>query len=247
MRVARNELRARYAGSLLGQSWSILSPALLLVIYATVYAFVLKIEVPGLDAGQYVVYIFSGLVPFLMTSESLVSGVTSVVGNRHLLHNASFPIDLAGPKAVLLSQPSMIAGQMAVLGGLVLVRRIGVWWLLTPFLWASLVAVLIGVAWIASVLNVVFRDLQNIIASLMILLLISSPFAYTPEMVPASLRPLIDLNPFAIYTVSFQRAQVLGRPPTLPHAIAMVVMPVLSMLVGNWMFSRGKRVIADHA
>ena len=72
---------------------------------------------------------------------------------------------------------------------------------------------LIGVNWILSLLNVVFRDIQNILTPVLMMMLIISPIAYTPEIVPDSLRPLILLNPFAYFVVAYQQVIVLGIYP----------------------------------
>ena len=53
------------------------------------------------------IFIFSGLVPYLMTAEALVAGVTSVIANKSVLSNTVFPIDLTPVKAVLTSQATM--------------------------------------------------------------------------------------------------------------------------------------------
>ena len=114
-RVTRSEIVARFAGSLLGFGWAVLGPLLLLVIYATVYLLILKVRAPSLSGAEYVVLIFTGLVPFLMSSEALLSGVPSVVSNKAVLSNTVFPIDLVPIKAVLISQVTMVTGMVIVL------------------------------------------------------------------------------------------------------------------------------------
>src|SRR5262245_54875470 len=105
--VRRNGLKSRYAGSVVGQGWAVLTPILLLGISGVVYLVIFRVQVPGLSPVQYVLMIFAGLVPFLMTSEALTLGVNSVVANRSVLNNTVFPIDLAPPKSVLLAQIPM--------------------------------------------------------------------------------------------------------------------------------------------
>jgi len=97
-RVTRSDLAARYAGSLLGIGWTVLTPVMFLSIYAVLYLFVFRVSVPSLSRQQYVVYIMSGLVPYLVTAEAVGSGVGAVVANRSLLSNVVFPIDLLPPR-----------------------------------------------------------------------------------------------------------------------------------------------------
>src|SRR5436309_15415615 len=53
LRVTRNELRARYAGSLLGFGWVFLAPLLVLAIYAAVYLVILRIQRPPELASSF--------------------------------------------------------------------------------------------------------------------------------------------------------------------------------------------------
>src|SRR5262245_55155284 len=155
-RVAQNELRARYAGSVLGIGWAVLTPLALLGIYAAVYLVIFQIKVPGLSATQYVLLIFSGLVPFLATSEALVIGVGAVVANKSAVSNTVFPIDLLPAKAVLLSQVTMVVG-FAVIAMVLGVTAHLTWTvLLVPIVWALHLVALVGLTWILSLANVVF-------------------------------------------------------------------------------------------
>src|SRR6478672_5904565 len=68
LRTARTELATRYAGSLLGIGWIVLTPALLLGVYGVVYLEVFKVRGPNMSSSQFILYIFAGLVPYLVTA-----------------------------------------------------------------------------------------------------------------------------------------------------------------------------------
>lgn len=246
IRTAWSELRSRYAGSVLGIVWAILGPWSLLVLYATIYLFIFQIRVEGLTPTEYVLFVFAGLIPFFMTGESISQGVTSVISNKSVLENTVFPIDLAPPKAVLLGQTPMLAGMPIVIVGTLIVTG-GNWTLLLlPVLWLLHVLALSGLVWCLSLLNVVFRDIQNLIAVVLLALLIASPFAYTPDMVPEGLRPIIVLNPFAYYVMAYQDLVIFGRIPPPANITFLVAFSVGFFLLGSWFFSRAKRVIIDY-
>ena len=81
---------------------------------------------------------------------------------------------------------------------------------LLPVIWALNVVWLIGINWVLSLLNVIFRDLQNLLTRVLMIMLVASPIAYTPDMVPSALRPLLALNPFAYFVVAYQQVIMLG-------------------------------------
>jgi len=245
-RVTRNELSARYAGSHLGIFWVMLAPTLVLVVYAVTYVEIFKIQLAGLTSSEYVVFIFSGLVPYLMAADALANGVGSVIANKSVLSNTVFPIDLAPVKAVFSSQVIMAVGMALTVAGSAIVGTLHWTVLLLLPIWALQAIGLIGIVWFISLLNVIFRDTQNFLTPILMMLLIVSPIAYTPEIVPENLKPLIVLNPFAYFVVAYQQVLVLGLVPSLAHAIVMVVLAVGSFLLGSWFFSTTKRVIIDY-
>lgn len=246
LRITRSEVASRYAGSLLGIGWYVLTPALLLATYSTVYLLIFKIKVPGLSPAAYVLYIFAGLVPYLTLAEGLSAGVASVVVNKGVLSNTVFPIDLAAPKSILLAQGPMVVGMIVTVGGVWLTAGPHTSMLLLPVLWLLFMASLIGVSWTLSLLNLIFRDLQNIIGVILMVLMFISPIAYTPTMVPLGLRPLIQANPFAYFVISFQRVIVLGEAPTTNDWVVITAIALFCFIAGGWFFARAKRVLIDY-
>jgi lipopolysaccharide transport system permease protein len=245
-RVTRNELSARYAGSLLGIGWVVLSPLLVLGIYWVIYVNIFRIRVPGLSPFEYVLYIFSGLVPYLMTAEALSVGVSSVVANKSVLSNTVFPIDLAPAKAVLSSQGTMIVGLMVVVLGTIATQGLSWKIVFLPIVWGLHLMALFGITWILSLLNLVFRDLQNLINAIMMMLLVLSPIAYTPEMVPPILRIILIVNPFAYLVIAYQKTLVLGKLPSATEAVFLVIVSSGLFCFGSWFFFRAKRSLIDY-
>jgi lipopolysaccharide transport system permease protein len=245
-RSTRNEIRTRYAGSILGASWVFVAPALLLTVYGLVYLAVYKIHAPGLGSGVFVLYIYAGLVPFLMTAESLTQGANSVVANRSLLTNTVFPIDLAPVRAVLAAVPILLIGTAIVTVGSAVAGRIGWPLLLLPLVMALQVLGLIGVSWFLSLLTVVARDFQYVLAVLMLILLVASPIAYTTDMIDGAVRILIYVNPLAWFVLAYQKIIVLGEWPAPLHWGGLVLAGLGVFVAGSRFFSWAKGVAMDY-
>ena len=244
--MTKNELAARYAGSILGLGWLVLSPLLILSIYAVVYLYVFRFSPKGLTDSQYALYIISGLVPYLVTAEALSSGVSSVVANKSVLSNVVFPIDLVPAKAVLSAQPTILLGTVVLVVGSFVLHTLTWYVLLAPFVWILQMLALIGAAWILSLLNVVLRDLTHGIAVFLIVLLIASPIAYTPEMVPPQLKFLLAVNPFAYFVVVYQQLIVLGQLPTLVQTLGLLLVASVLFGFGGLFFVRAKSALLDY-
>ena len=242
-----NDLRARYAGSVLGLFWLVLYPLMFLGIYAGIYVFIFRIRFAEFNSADYVVLIFSGLIPFIGFADALGTGVASVSSNANLVKNTLFPIELIPVKAVLSSQATQLVGTTMLLIAIIAVGRLSPTALLFPVIWVFQIAFSIGFIWILSGLNVLIRDIQNIVSILVLFLMLVSPIAYTVDMIPTNLAPLVGLNPLYYFIIAYQNCLVLGQLPP-PHILVMVaLLGTVTFTVGFWFFTRLKLVFADHA
>jgi lipopolysaccharide transport system permease protein len=245
-RSTRADIRARYAGSLLGASWIFVAPLLLLAIYGVVYLAIYGIRAPGMSSTRYMLYIFSGLVPYLLTAESLTLGANSIATNRSLLTNTVFPIDLAPVKAVLSALPISLAGSTVILIGAAAAGTLHWTAVLLPVVLGLHVLALTGLNWFISLIAVVVRDVLYILAVVMVMLLVLSPIAYTPSMVPAGWKFILAINPFAWFVLSYQRILVLGEAPSPLLWLGIAGAGIGLFLSGERFFTWAKRVAMDY-
>ncbi|HXZ56497.1 MAG TPA: ABC transporter permease [Gaiellaceae bacterium] len=245
-RSTRNQIRVRYAGSILGVSWVVLAPALLLTVYGVVYLEVYKVRAPGLGATAFVLYIFAGLVPFLMTAQALTEGAGSLVDDPSLLTNTVFPIDLAPVRAVLSTLPVLLIGTSAVVIGSAASGRADWPLVLLPAVILLQVMALVGVAWFLSLATVVARDIQYVITIVILVLLVASPIAYTTRALHGPVRALIFVNPLAWFVIAYQKILVLGESPSPGHWAALVVAGCGLFLGGSRFFVWAKGVAMDY-
>jgi len=242
----RNEIRLRYAGSILGVTWVVLAPALLLIVYGLVYLAVFKVRTPGLGSAVFVLYIFAGLIPFLMTAEALTQGSGSLINNPSLLTSTVFPIDLAPVRAVLSTLPPLFFGTTVVIIGSAIAGRADWPLVLLPPLIVLHVLALIGTAWFISLVTVVARDLQYVIAVLILVLLVASPIAYTTRMLQGNVRLIFFLNPLGWFVLAYQKILVLGECPSAIHWAGLIAVSVVLFLGGSRFFAWAKGVAMDY-
>jgi len=246
LQTTRNEIRSRYAGSVLGLAWLVLYPLLFLSVYALIFLYIFKVRFGLFDSNEYVVLMFCGLIPFLGFAEGLSLGVGSVTSNASLIKNTLFPIELIPVKAVMVTQSTQVVGTGLLIVTLVLLGKISAWALLLPVIWLAQILFTIGLVWILSSLNVFLRDLQNMIAVLILMLMMISPIAYTADMVPEALRPYLAINPLYYIIIAYQDCLMLGRFPREGIFWVLILIAGVSFWTGYWFFSRMKWVFADN-
>lgn len=247
LRSVRQEVRQRYAGSVLGLAWAFVYPLLLLGLYSVVYVAIFKVRPATLDSYDYVVLVFSGLVPLLAFNESLMSAVSSLASNRALLMNTVFPAELIPVRAILAAQlPTLFAMAVTMIAGFALGRTGWESLVAVPLLWILLVLFVTGLGWMISLVTLIVRDIQHVLGLVLMALMILSPFAYTPDMVPASLRAILYLNPLSYFVLGFQQTVAYGAWPQMSSLIPAAVLSIGTFLLGFWFFNSAKHVFFDY-
>jgi lipopolysaccharide transport system permease protein len=214
------------------------------VVYLEIFR--VRASILSLTGPSYVLYIFCGLVPYLATADAMSRGVNSVIANKAVLNNTVYPIDLTPVQAALSAQAVMVVGLPVVIVGAIVTGHAHATLAAVPVVWALNIVWLIGVNWFLSMLNVAFRDLQTLLTAILMILLVASPFAYTPSMVPPSVRLVVYLNPFAYFVVAYQQLIMLGQIPDAWHLAVLVLMPIATFALGSWFFGKAKGVLLDY-
>jgi len=245
-RTLVQSLKANFAGSILGVVWLILGPLLLLILYALIYAVVFQVRPVGMSQTGYILYVFSGLVPFLAFSAALNAGTTSLSTNKELLLSTVFPPELVPLRIVIANSATILSG-VVIIGVISAFTGHLSWaWLAIPIVALGQLMFVIGVVWVLSLANLLIRDIQQLLMYATISLLIVTPIAYTPEMIPDSLKAVIYLNPLSYYIISFQHIFVLGRVPPAEIATIGCLLSILSFCGAHAIFNRAKQVFLDH-
>ena len=241
------DLTQLYAGSILGIFWAIIYPFIQLIIYALLYAVIFKVRPAQMSEYNYTVFVMSGLLPVIYFGQALSAGLTSITSKKNFLLNSILP-----PELIVLS--SIIVSQIGPLFGIFVVFIVGLLMGLTSplllpgllIMWIILTIALYGIGLIFSLINLVVKDLQHSISLLIMVLTVLSPFAYTEDMVPGSLRFILAINPLTYFIKSFQDIIVWGHYPSLSNFLLSLTIAFFLILVGSIFFRKSKYAFFDY-
>ena len=241
------EIRQKYAGSLLGGWWLALSPVLLLAVYVVLYLYILRFKPDQFTPGQYVLFMFCGLVPYFGIADGLIAGMASLLSNTPILKSTVFPSEILPVRSVLASAVSFGIALGLLLAGAIAGGYATPWMLAVPMLVALQLLFVIGLAWVLSLVVLVLRDVQNVMGVLLMALLIVSPIAFTPEMLPAPLRPVLWLNPLSYFMLAYQSVVVHGTAPAGWVLLTLTALCIATFVAGYGFFSAARRIILEYA
>lgn len=254
--LVRKELKVKYKNSALGFLWSMLNPALYLVVFYVVFQVVLDNGLP-----YFTIYLLSGLLVWNLFSTALSGATGSVVANAALVKKVDFPREIL-PLASVGAALVHFFLQGVVLVGALAVFRYEVSWSYVPLLVPALLALLAlaaGLGVLLSALNVYLRDTQHFLE-----LGLLAWFWFTPIVwyygiaanAGGSKANLVLLNPVTSITLTFQRAlygrleftdaagkvQTILPDYTVAHHLALVgavgLGGVVLFFVGEYVFGR---------
>jgi ABC-2 type transport system permease protein len=210
--LTRTELKVKYKNSVLGYLWSMLNPALVLMIYYVVFKIIAKNGQPN-----FAIWLFAGLLVWNLFNGSAMAATSVVVGKAGIVKKVAFPRELLALSVVGVAMV-MFAIQVVVLVlALLLTGVTPDWsyaWLLPPAL-VTLIVFTGAVSIFLSAVNVYLRDTQHLTEVLLMAWFWGTPIVYTFGQISAQIAGYPSLfwlkyvylaNPVTPIVMTFQRA-----------------------------------------
>ena len=239
----RRDLRAKYKGSALGLAWSLAHPVLLMLVYLVVFSFLLKIQTA--DHDHYWLFLLAGLPVWVFFATSLQSASRSLVENANLIRKVRFPRQLV-PLSMVATQLVGFVVMLAVVVALSLAyvpEARDTVWLALP-LGVLVVGLVAGVALAVASLNALYRDVEHLVAALLLPWFFLTPVLYSLETIPGvrehpRLVDLIHYGNFLTPAVEALRDPLFfGEPPAAGDAVYLAVSALVALGIGALVFTR---------
>ena len=239
------DISVRYKQTVLGIAWAVIQPLFTMIVFTIFFG-----RLGGIDQKlgsdlNYSLFVFSGLLPWLLFAFALNEVSKSMVTNRNLITKVYFP-RLIVPLAPLLSVLVDFAIAAVLFTGMMVWYQVMPGWpiLLLPFflLMALITSLAVGL-WLAA-LNAIYRDVQYTLNFLTQFWMFLTPIAYPSSIVPEQWRWLYGLNPMTGVVDGFRWALFGTTPPGLMMLVSFVMMVVM-LIGGLFYFRRMERTFAD--
>ncbi len=256
--LMQRDLRIRYAGSMLGVLWNVIHPIIMIAIYILILGTIISHKFGGgMDRGSYVIHLCAGMIPWLVFQEVLTRCSYTILENASLIKKVAFP-EIVLHLVVTIN--AMLVHTVSYAAFIIILSFMGGWpgWpVLTCFGLLLCVGVFaLGLGLIASVLNIYFRDISQVVNVALQFL-----FWFTPIVYPASflyqaqgavvqkLRVLMEFNPMLHFVRLSQ--WLFGDSPQEAWfswtSFAVVTGgSLLSLVIGLFFFNHFKRDILDN-
>jgi lipopolysaccharide transport system permease protein len=227
-----------YRRTLLGPIWILLNLIIFAMSIGVVYSGLFSVEY-----FEYVSYMTTSMVGWLWASSILVSSGMVYISNSNIL--LDHPVD----KAYLIWSHTMnnfivflhqlpfvflfyIFGEIKV--------NLNMLYIIPSLL--IIFAINIGAASILSIVVSRYRDFNKILTNLVVIIMVTTPIFWKPEMVTGVRKLIYVLNPF-YYIVETVRSPLLGKfPGTFVYSVSLAI-AIVALLVGCHMHKKYSKSI----
>ncbi len=241
--LAVRDVETRYKHSLLGLYWALVNPLVSAGIYGFVFGVIFHASSKPIP---YVVFLLTNLTFWNLFANGIISATTSVSGNAALLAKIYFP-RVVLPTAAVLARLIDFLFSLVVLAVIIAVYRVPIHWQL---LWLPAMMVIqlvftLGIAFMVAALNVLYRDVTQLIGLVLMVWIYFSPVMYRISSVPAKLRVLLLVNPMGAVLESERNEIFLGHL-LHPHYLDLAAGTALMTLgLGWYVFHRIEPLFAE--
>ncbi len=245
------DFRDRYAGSIFGVAWALISPVVMIVVYLIVFTEIMGSKLAGSsNLSSFSIFLISGLLPWLAftstilrTSSSLVDKKPIVTKIRVNLSLFLFHISLSELMTLMVS-----ISAFAVIYVYVLNEKISVYLCLNLFclfLLQQFFAYAIGV--IFGVVNIFYRDVREFLSIFMNIWFWMTPIVWVPSIAPQWLQNVQSgVNPYYWFLEEYREIFLNGNVSQIDNFLLLTIVSFVVFLVSVLFVKSFEKEIRDH-
>lgn len=237
----KKDIRGKYKGSILGVFWSFLNPLLMVLVYAIVFPYIMRIE-----TDHYLQYLICGVIPWNFFTTVMNLGMGSIKNNAGIIKKVYFPREILPISASLSGLVNFFIACIIIIlfcifGGL------GMSWhiLLVPFIAIIQFMITTGLVLGLSAVNVYIQDTEYIIQFFINMLFYATPILYTAELFPEAIRWVLYINPFTHVIDAYRNCFMYHTISPVGAIIYMIVIAIICFTIGLITFRKLEKGFAE--
>ena len=209
------DVKQSYRRSAIGPFWITIGMAVQILTIGLVFGLLF-----GAPLEEFLPFLATGLILWTFISSTISSGATSFIAGEAIVRQLPIPQYLHVMR-VIWRDAIMLAHNVVIIPGVFLFfLRVPDWHLLLVIPGFLLTATfLYSTAYVIGLLTTRFRDIQQIVASIMTVIFYMTPVIWQPTALPeGTAELLLGLNPF-YHFLEIMRSPILGQAPTTENWI----------------------------
>lgn len=203
--MASRDIKAVNKGAIFGISWLVIRPLIQVLVLVVIVTQIFKVRLGvASDANEYGLYVLSGIIIWQGLQRPLEEAPSLIRERMEILKQIIYPV-------ITLPVTALIRGALAPgIGILIYIIIAGLsgklsWTIVfLPLPTILLFLMALGASWLMMIVGVVLKDLREIVAVLLGMLMYLSPVLVSEEMVGKTIWGYLLLNPLAHIVIAFR-------------------------------------------
>ena len=243
--LVRRDFEQRFVGSTIGWIWGLIHPLVLLVSWTFIFQTCLHQTAPP-GYASYPLYIFGGMLPWLLFSDTVQRSASSMVDQANLITKTVFPAEIV-PISVFLSalMSHVLALVLMIVAAGVFAHQISVFLLFLPVYFFLIGLFAVGIGWIVASLHVFLRDTAQVLSVVLTFWFWLTPIMLTEDQVPERWRFLLALNPMYYGVRAYRSVLLTTHWPRLHDTGMLALSGAAAFVIGGLFFRYMRRGFAD--
>jgi lipopolysaccharide transport system permease protein len=243
--MAWRDIKVKYKQTLLGFIWVILQPLVLMLIFSTLWAKVLKtgdIEIP------YPLFAYSGLIFWSLFSSGITSASESMINNSNIIKKVYFPRIIIPSSAIIVALFDFI---MTIFVYILMIIYYDLDINILKFSGLLSLSILItsgaslGIGLIIASATIKYRDFKYVLPFLLQAFFFISPVVYSFSLYSSlPLRFILSLNPLA-GAINLSRSALSNHPVDWSLASYSAIVAIFLLIAGLTIFRRMESQYSD--
>lgn len=234
--LAVRDVQTRYKHSMLGLYWALINPLLNAAIFTFVFQVIFKVKSGHIP---YLVFFISGLTFWNFFAASLNSAALSITGSAALLAKLYFP-RVVLPTGAVVARLIDLAFSAVIVVVFTALFRVQVHWtiIFLPPVLAIQVVFTLGLSYVVAALNVLYRDISQLLGLVLLIWIYLSPIMYPASNLPNSLQGILLANPMGALIQSERDLIYAGHLTQTPYLWLATVWAAFAFIFGLSLFKR---------
>lgn len=226
------DLKVKYKNSVLGMLWSLLNPALIMIIMTIVFSQLFKFNIEYFPA-----YLLSGNIIFNFFSMASSASMTSVIANGSLMGKVYIPKYIFPLSKVCFEFINTLISLIALILVIIITKVPVDTSIIFTFIPLTYIFVFtVGVGLFLASIAVFFRDTVHLYSVILTAWMYMTPLFYPIEIIPKQFLFLIYLNPLYYFVECFRSTVLYMKFPSLELNLVCISFSFIALALGLLLF-----------
>ncbi len=242
--LVRRDFQQRFVGSAIGWIWGLIHPLVLLLSWT----FVFQICLQQTEIRNYPLFLFAGMLPWLLFSETVQRSAPCLLDQANLITKTVFPSEII-PVSVFLSALAshLLALALMIAAAVIWLNQITVFLVLLPVYMLVIGLLAVGLSWIVASLHVFQRDTAQVLSVVLTFWFWFTPIFITEDRFPKwrIAHYVLAANPMTYLVRAYRAVLIDSTFPSLADLGVAALFGLAVFVAGGLFFRHMKRGFAD--